>query len=122
MGRKLFLILPAAAGAALMAWSIHQSQFVSDTRAASLVWAMVLLAPFVCLGAMAWRSRQGWVQALMVVVPELLLAALPFVCLNEGFGEGSQFLLLFSPLYLWGVVAIAVLLEIATRQSAAGAR
>ena len=115
MQRQLLLVLPALVGGVAMAWSIYQSHFLPAT-AASLVWAMVLLGPFIFCSVVAWRSRQGGISASSAVLPALLLAAAPLVCFADGFTESSQFLLLLSPLYLWVVVAVAALLELNTRK------
>jgi hypothetical protein len=115
MRRQLLLVLPALTGGLAMAWSIHLSYFLRDPGAASLVWAVVLLGPFIFVGVVAWRSRRGFIPAVIVVFPALLLAAAPFACFTEGFGEGCQYFLVLSPIYLWVVVAVAALLEIGTR-------
>jgi len=113
MQRQLFLVLPALAGGVAMAWCIYQSHFL-PTNVASLVWAVVFLGPFTFVGVVAWRSRKG--SAIAAVLPALLLAAIPLVCFSDGFTEGSQFLLLLSPLYLWVVVAVTAVLELTTRK------
>lgn len=115
MRRQLLLVLPALIGGIAMAWSIHLSHFFQAPGAATLVWAVVLLGPFIFVGVVAWRSRRGFIPAVMVVFPALLLAALPLGCFAEGFGEGCQYFLVLSPIYLWVIVAVAALLEIGTR-------
>lgn len=98
-----------------MAWSIHLSHFLQAPGAESLLWAFVLLGPYIFVGVVAWRSRRGFIPAAIVVFPALLLAASPFGCFAEGFGEGCQYFLVLSPVYLWVIVAVAALLEIRTR-------
>lgn len=58
-------------------------------------------------------------RALLVLVPAFLLSAPPEACFSMGFSEGCQYLLVFSPLYLWLIVAGSAVLELATRRKPA---
>ena len=119
MRRKLLLILPALIGGLAMAWSIHLSHFLQEPTATNLLWAIALLGPFMFAGLIAWRSRPGFIPAAIVVIPTLLLAGSPFACFSDSFGEGCQYLLALSPVYLWIVVAVTALLEVGTRRRSA---
>ena len=102
-----------------MGWSIYRSYFLFEFNAPSLLWAVVLLGPYVFVAVVAWRSRRGLIAAALAVFPALLLVGPPFMCHAIEFGEGCLYLLVLSPLYLWLVVAAAALLELGSRRSAA---
>jgi len=99
-----------------MAWSLQKSLFLKELSAPSIVWMAVLIGPFIFVGVMAWRSRQGFAPAAIFAALSVLLAGIPYACFDENFGEGCQNILVLSPIYLWAVVAIAALLEIFTRR------
>ena len=111
-----FIVLPALIGSAAMAWAIYQSHFLSTSDATSLLWTIALLGPFVFVGAVAWRSRQGLVPAALAVLPALLLSGSPVACIAVDYDEGCDYILALSPLYLWAVVAIAAILELGSRR------
>ena len=119
MPRQLLLILPALAGGLAMAWSIYRSYFLFEFNAGSLLWAVVLLGPYVVVAVVAWRSRRGLIAAVLAVFPALLQAGPPFTCFAIEFGEGCLYLLVLSPLDLWLVVAATALLELGSRRSVA---
>lgn len=113
--RRLLLIAPATLGGVAMAWSLHASRLASFPATTSVLWAAVLLCPFLFVVVVAWRSRAGALPSILAVVPALLLAAAPLACISDRFGEGCQYLLVLSPIYLWTVVAVAAIFELWTR-------
>ena len=116
MRRQLLFVLPALVGGVSMAWSINETHFLADLSAASVVWAVALLGPFTFTGIVAWRSRRGFIPGALAILPALLLAASPVACLADKLGEGCQYILALSPIYLWTVVAAAALLELGSRR------
>lgn len=99
-----------------MAWAIYQSHFLSVPDPTSLLWTIALLGPFVFVGAVAWRSRQGLIPAALAVLPALLLSGSPVACIASDYAEGCAYILALSPLYLWAVVAVAAVLELGSRR------
>ncbi len=118
MQSRALYVLPATIGCLAMAWSIHLSNAFAETDATGLAWRLVLLGPFVFVGAVAWRARPGPSASALAVLPALLLMASPVTCLVDGFGEGCQYVLVLSPIYLWAIVGLAAILELWTRKSA----
>lgn len=110
------IVLPALFGGAAMAWAICRSHFLSMPDANSLLWTIALLGPFVFVGAVAWRSRQGLLPAALAVLPALLLSGSPVACIASHYDEGCAYILVLSPLYLWIVVAVAAVLELGSRR------
>ncbi len=117
MGRQILLILPALVGGAAMAWSMHRSHFfLSELSATGFLWVVTLLGPFVFVGVVAWRTRRGFIPVALAVAPALLLIASPIACIADRFSEGCLYILMLSPIYLWAIVAVAAVLELATRR------
>jgi hypothetical protein len=121
MHRSLLLLLPATLGGTAMAWTMYHALFIpAELNGRSFLWAIALLGPFVFAAAVALRPRRDLSSAISVaVVPAIFLGLSPAACFLGEFGEGCQYTLVLSPLYLWMVVGVTALVDAASPQSSA---
>ncbi|NJS36541.1 MAG: hypothetical protein HC765_09125 [Brachymonas sp.] len=97
-----FLIstLASLIGIAAMLWTMYRANFFS------IAYAIALIAPYLLIGWITWRSRTYLSSNLLSLSATSLLSVVSVACYDDQYTEGSQYLLALSPVYLWFIVFI----------------